>query len=302
MTKPDPNDPDAPRKRSPYEPLHRNPDFFTRNNAFFMYQPYIDAQATYLKDFVTALINRGTPMNTILGYALQNEQKFEVLRPPFVMTNTDPDVRKVKIAARTEPYDMDNADAREAAMNDSLVHWMNSLRAAVRSVHPNANVGSGFWNPYGDEESRKMKPDGVLGPVELRSKPNALLDRNRSQADFVDIHEYPSYKAPGTTFEAKAKNQALKLIPDYRIPRMMGEVGLLRSLAANAEKGSEIMRDWQVVTCSRDGGYFRGWIHWLHDPTMPDGQRFYDLEDPRDPDRFMANLLSPEQRPDPCVA
>lgn len=240
-------------------------------NSMYLSRGGLQANARFFGDLARGLVDRGARLDALLAYELRNELYFTELYPPFSL-------RSGRVAtANGRIYDMAVAAEKVRMLEENLVHWVDTMRAAIRAVDPTALVTVGFFQPKGPNTSR-------VGDDSLIETEAVIL---RSTADFIDLHGYP-----GGELDLSQIVENFKLPAVTAKPILMGEFGSERQAHATADDAVRALVEWQVESC-RYG--FDGWLVWTWD----------SLEQPAfwnalDADGALAHALSPLVRPDPC--
>jgi hypothetical protein len=244
------------------------PAFAGYRNAFYLTPQAVSATRRYWRDIVTGLIARGAPTDAVLAYELVNEQWMFQDQPPLSLTSGS-------VTTTTGTYDMADPQQKKRMVADGLVAYADALRAEIRSHDPTALVTMGFFLPG-------VAPGWYTDPAPLLE---------RSTLDLLDFHAYPGPLSVG----AHARHFGMLGHPEK--PVLMGEYGAFRFRYATVEAAARALVRWVADSC-RAG--FDGWLYWTYRPAAPSaGDRTWGLIDR---DGFLADLLSPRDHPDPCVA
>ena len=245
------------------------PDFAGYRNSYYLTPAAVSATRRYWHDLVSGLIDRGAPLEQVLGWQLVNEQWMFADQPPLSL-------REGLVTTTTGSYDMADPDERERMVSDGLLYYIAEVRAEIRALDPDGLVTMGFFVP------RLVAPGWT---VETRS----LLER--AELDFFDFHLYPG------PLSLKDHVRAFGMIGHTRTPIVMGEVGAFRQRYGTVEAAGRAVSEWIADSCALG---FDGWLYWTHRPANPEiGARTWGLTDE---DGFLLRLLSPDAQPDPCVA
>jgi hypothetical protein len=146
------------------------------------------------------------------------------------------------------------------------------VRAAIRRLDPGALVTMGFFAEF--------PGDNRVVPI-----PSMLTD---SALDLVDLHLYPGV---GHTLEEQVDQ--IGLTDAVTKPVVMGEFGAFRFAYGSARLGAYELARWQADSCAHG---FEGWLTWLW--ANRDGEVYGALQGKA----AIADLLSPDEMPDPCDA
>ncbi len=240
-------------------------------NSVYLATGGIEATRAYFQDFTRALIERNAPFDAMLAYELRNELHFTDTRPPFSLTSGQ------VTAANGKTYDMSRPADRDRLLQEGLVFWFDTMRAAILQLDPTALVTVGFFQPHGPNTSR-------IGDDRLIETEEVIL---RSTADFIDLHGYP-----GGDLNLRQIVENYKLPPVTDKPIILGEFGAEDPPYATIEEALRVILDWQTESC-RYG--FDGWVFWSWDG--PEQAQFWKATDAGG---AIERALSPRERPDPC--
>lgn len=252
------------------------PDF-DHGNCLLLSEPGVAAYVRFFQDFVQGLLDRNAPLDIILGYQLRNEVSFENNQPPLNRTSG------TVTTANGKTYDMASASDKEDMVNEGLVFWANTVRAAILELDPTALVTAGFFAPNVPHEWRP----GDWRLVRTRS---VLRD---SDLDFLDFHPYPGV---GLTMLQQAENYGMM---DYHEkPIVLGELGAFRNLYDSPEQAAQILRSWQAEACEVG---FDGFLLWYWDAQnwAIAGDNVWS---PHDGNGEIARVMAPVFHPDPCFS
>ena len=246
---------------------------FNLMNLNYLSPAGLAANIEFFKDFVQSLFDLRAPTDAIFSYELRNEMFYETNQPPLSLTQG-----KIT-AANGEVYDMTSSQDKEKMVNENLVYWIDTVRAAILEKDPTALVSVGFFQPQTPNPSR-------VGDARLAVTEPAIW---KSQADFIDLHAYPGYEL---SLPQYVENFGVKDMQQK--PILMGEFGAEVSRFVSTDLATQRLISWQVESC-RYG--FDGWLFWTWDAT-------------EQPDFFNALLdhgriekaLAPLTRPDACSA
>ena len=233
----------------------------------------VAANARFFGDFVDGLLERGAPMDTILGYELRNELYFDGSSPPFSQT------AGTVTPADGRSYDLARAADRRAIVENGIVHWADAVRAEIRRHDPTALVGIGFFVPQEPNPAR---------PGDTRIVETAKVIAS-SSLDFVDLHAYPKADLP---LPGLLQNFGVARPPAKVL--LMGEMGAFRNLF-DAATGAQALVSWEADSCSAG---FDGWLLWTWDSAGGADETWNATDD----GGLIAAALAPLHRADPCSA
>jgi hypothetical protein len=246
-------------------------DDFGGTNSEYLLLGGIMVGQQFWSDLVLALIAQEAPLDAILAYAIRNEFFFETSAAPLNWS-----YGRVTTANGTT-YDMAFEEDRQRMMDEGVVLYIDTIRAAILQVDPTALVTIGFFPPDRPNTWNSA-------PRRIRTYP-AIWN---SSADFIDLHPYPGGYNLGQLVENfEMQDFAAK-------PVLMGEVGAARSSYASAASASLALHDWQVDSCNYG---FDGWLLWTWDSTEQ-----ADFYNGLDDGGLINQALAPVNRPDPCAA
>jgi hypothetical protein len=240
-------------------------------NAMYLSSGGVEANARFFGDFARALVGRGARLDSLLAYELRNELYFTNLYPPFSLSSG------MVTTANGRTYDLAAAGDQVRMLEENLVSWVDTMRAAILEIDPTALVTVGFFQPKGPNTSRV----GDDREIETR----AVIAE--STADFIDLHGYP-----GGELNLRQIVDNFKLPEHPSKPLLLGEFGAERNAYATVDDAVRALVEWQVESC--DHG-FTGWLVWTWDSV--EQPEFWNAVDG---DRAIADALSPVRRPDPC--
>ncbi len=194
-----------------------------RDNNIFMHQGYINAQAAFWKDVITAIKNIEPDLiNIVFGYDLWNEAIMDGGSKPFSLTSG-----QIK-PADGGTYDMASAASRQQLIKNSAKYWANQISAAIKSVDPQALVTTSL-------------------PHFTNFIPMSAFAE--SSFDFLDVHVYLGLMNVVNAYNLSSLSKNKPLI--------LGEFGPYPSYDFN---GSAVtLRDWQISSCNYG---FDGWLLW----------------------------------------
>lgn len=260
---------------------------FERFNAFALSADFVEAAADYLRLLVAGLAEAGAPLASFLGWLLSNEHAYLKDRAPLSLTEG------LVRTADGRTYDMAVPGQKAQMCDANLVHWIDTLRTAVRDVDPDALVGPGFFAPRFLRENptdvRRVRTHWAIADPE----------RGGSTADFVDVHCYPHFgpRSLGSAARLQAQVDSLE-VSSRRKPLLMGEFGALRTAYPTAAQAGSVLRAWQRASCRTRRGDFSGWVAWQWDSEESNDLRAYwNLSEARG---AVNAAVAPVARPDPC--
>jgi len=236
----------------------------------------VDANADFWAALAARLTAQPALREAILSFELRRQAYLRSDQAPLSLSSG------TVTAANGQTYDLALAAERQALMDDGLVHWADTARAAIRAVDPTALVSLGFLWPQGPHAARS-------GDARV-TRMKAVLDR--STLDFVSPLVYPgleltlpqyvaNYELPSTTAK----------------PVLMAEFGAPTATYASTAVAAEALQTWQADSCAAG---FDGWLLWTWDTV---GVR------PGEPAVWNAlagggllqRALAPTIRTDPCA-
>lgn len=230
--------------------------------------------------FWTALVQRLTAQpvlrETILSYELRREAFFRADQAPLTLASG------TVTPANGQTYDLAVAAERQALMDEGLVHWADSVRAAIRAVDPTALVSLGFLWPQSPNPAR-------IGDPRV-SRMQAVQDD--SELDFVSPRVVPGLEL---TLPQYVANYELPAITAK--PVLMAEVGAPTASFGTAAMAAEALQTWQADSCPAG---FDGWLLWTWDTT---GERAGEppVWNGQAASGLLERALAPTIRTDPCA-
>lgn len=253
-------------------------------NLFYLNSKFVSAKQRYVTDFIQGLKARGAPMDAIFAYAIENEQYYNKSQAPLNLSSG------LISTANGGTYDMSNSVSKQQMQDANLVYFVNVVRTAIRSVHPDALVTIGFFTP----KALPVWDDRIVRP--FWAIQDATL--GGSSADFIDLHLYVEH---GTVEEQLS---SLGSPSPGQKPLVLGEFGALKTSYVSASKAAEALRNFQINACSSSLRFvgFMPWI-WDRNPssatemTVGDIANFYAVTDEGG---AINGVLAPIVRPDPC--
>lgn len=241
-------------------------------NALYLSRGGVDANVRFFTDFVQALLDRGAALDALWAYELRNELYFQADAAPFSLHSG------IVTTANGESYDLADPAAHTRMLEENLVSWADTMRAAIRTLDPTALVTIGFFEPYGPNPSR-------IGDERIIETGAVIAD---SSLDFIDLHGYP-----GGSIDLGQLAENFKLPTLTEKPIVLGEFGAFSNVYPTAEIAAQALISWQAASCPLG---FDGWLFWTWD-AGGGGQVWNGT----DADAVIANALAPVNRPDPCA-
>jgi hypothetical protein len=258
------------------------PDNVEGINEVFMSSGYITAAERFWTDVVTWIKTADRRLlSTVFSYDIWNEPAFQSDQKPFSLT------RGLVSPVGGGQYDMSDPDSRQAAADRSAQHWANQIAHAIKEVDPLALTTASVFTPRGVGRSGY---DGVQPSTDSRA-PMRALALSQSSLDYVDLHTYPTGPRYSLTEDLESAEIG-SLAADK--PRIIGEVGALRSAFRNGLAAALLLANLQSASCRHS---IRGWVLWTWDSDVFDEPGFWSaLENNGAINRVMA----PVNRPDGC--
>jgi hypothetical protein len=230
--------------------------------------------------FWTALVQRLTAQSalreTILAYELRREAHFRADVAPLSLASG------TVTAANGQVYDLAVAAERQALMDDGLVHWADTVRAAIRAVDSTALVSVGFLWPQSPNPARMGDPRVTRMRAVLDSSTLDFVSPRLSPGLELTLPQYvANYELPATTAK----------------PVLMAEFGAPTATHATLAAAAEALQTWQADSCAAG---FDGWMLWTWDTV---GQRTGEpaFWNGQDGNGVLERALAPTVRTDPCA-
>ena len=245
-------------------------------NAQYLTSAGVSANAAFWAALAGRLTAQPVLRETILSYELRREAYFRSDQAPLTLASG------TVTPANGQSYDLAVPAERQALMDDGLVHWADSVRAAIRAVDPTALVSLGFLWPQGPNPAR-------IGDPRV-SRMRAVLDD--SQVDFVSPRVVPGLEL---TLPQYVENYELPATTAK--PVLMAELGAPTASSPTAAVAAETLQSWQADSCAAG---FDGWLLWTWDT---DGERAGEppMWDGQDAGGLLERALAPTIRTDPCA-
>jgi hypothetical protein len=262
---------------SPYtERLEPLPASIHGLNAAYLAPGYLRAKEKYLGAFIAGL-QQVEPrcLEAVCAYDLSNELCF-FGAPPFTLaggTVTAPNGHTYRLP-----------EQRQALADDAAVFYINRMCAAIRAAQPDALVCAGVFT---------YRAVGKTGPGDFRLdkagwknrypfRPLAIL---RSQADFLDLHFYPSnaaeFERDLQSIEFPAVQRAAR---ELGKPVVAGEFGAFKGTFPTAAGAAQWMAElggrYAALGCA-------GWLYW----TLDTHEQSSELWHARDADDLIYRRL-----------
>jgi len=254
---------------------HNCPQYpmFDDVNLFHLCAGTVATTVQFWHDFVSALISKGAPLQTVLAYELTNEYYYSASAAPLTWTTG------TITTANGKTYDMGSATSRQAMMDDGLVFFTNQIRGAIIALDPTSLVTVGFFVPQGPNPTR-------VGDTRISQVYPAIAN---STADFVDLHAYPLQG--DLTLDQVVQNFGFVGYQQQK-PVMMAEFGGFKSEYATAADAAVGLSAWQSQSCTY---HFTGWLLWTWDT---DEQT--ELWNANSSNGEIGLKLAPTAKVDPC--
>lgn len=249
-----------------------NETFGGANNEF-LNPKAVPIYVDYWRSLVQALVDRGAPLDAIWAYELRQEHSFSLDQPPLSLD------AGLVTTANGETYDMASPEDKDRMIDEGVTYWADTIRAAVLDIDPTALVTVGFFVPNA--------PNPVMDPDDPRFVRTAYFLSN-STMDFFDLHHYPGN---GVDDAEIWENFGIAGVDDK--PLVLGEFGAYKDWFADTSSAAAAVMGLQVASC-RVG--FDGWLVWSWR-----GDLATDIWWASDGDGEIAEVVSPRDRPDPCV-
>ncbi len=242
-------------------------------NLYYLESAYLTAQKNYLRDVITTLQADQANMSDIFSFELQGETYFKFNLWPL-------DLPSGTVSTVTGEYDMANPYSRANMMDESTLHWENTLAQEIHTDLPGSLVAVGFT------QGLAAFPEDRIGRPESSLTSSSLVD-------YVDFHMYP-------VFGTMSSQVAAIGVPAARVtkPIILGEFGEYLAEASTPEAAAARLVAWQEQSCHIDGFRFDGWLAWTWDIPLSDGN-LYNMVDGGE---AIARALAPTFRPRACAS
>ncbi|HET7855468.1 MAG TPA: discoidin domain-containing protein [Gaiellaceae bacterium] len=242
------------------------------SNLDFLTNGGVQANASFWADFAAALLRQKAPTDVVLAYELRNEAHFDARAKPFNLS------AGTLAAPNGRTYDLASRAQKDQLLDDSLVFWIDRVRAAIRAVDHTALVSIGFFAPQEPNATRAGDARLIRTRAAIRS----------STADFVDLHTYPGLEL--TLLEAMENFGVDGTVPK---PVVLGEMGAFKSAYPALDEAPYALEAWQQESC-RFG--VDGWLLWTWDTEEQP-----ELWNAQSGGGAIARAIGPAGRPDPCA-
>jgi F5/8 type C domain len=249
---------------------------FAGENLHYLTSTGVAANAAFWSALVQRLTAHDALHEAILAYELRREAHFRSDQRPLTLASG------TVTAANGKRYDLAVAPDRQGLMDDGLVHWADTVRAAIRSVDPTALVSLGFLWPQAPNAAR------VGDPRVTRMR--AVLDD--SAVDFVSPRVHPGLELTLPQYVAN-----YELPATTKKPVLMAEFGAPTAAHPTLPVAAEALQTWQADSCAAG---FDGWLLSTWDTT---GQRTGDpaMWNAVSGGGLLGRGLAPTVRTDPCA-
>lgn len=244
---------------------------FNMNNIHFLSSAGLEANTLYFQDFVHYLIDHNASLDMIFSYQLRNEMFFDMDFSPFSLSSG------LITGLNRQSYDMSNPDDKKRMINENMVIWMDTIRAAILELDPTALVSIGFFWPQEPNPAR-------IGDPRYVNTSSAIWE---SKLDFIDLHAYP---ASELTIDQYVENFGINGMEEK--PIIMGEFGVSTHEVPSVDRAAQTLMNWQVDSCQFG---FDGWFLWTWD--IHENNDFYSAKSDQGQ---ISEALAPINRPDPC--
>ena len=163
-------------------------------------------------------------------------------------------------------YDLGVDGDRQNLVDAATFNLIGTVRAAVRAVDSSILVSMGAFTIWeGDRPGASF--DGVHGEtasIKERYPVRPFMIGRYSEADFVDLHVYPSPGAWSLTNELAADEIGPTTI--LAKPLLMGEYGVARPTFPTLASAISVLSTFPTEACAFG---FSGWLLWMWDATLP---------------------------------
>lgn len=247
-------------------------DLVDNVNLIPLTQGGIRAYSEFWTDVVRELRRHNAPLDVIFAYEVWDELSFDSRYKPFTLSSG------TFRAPNGRAYNLAREDDIRQLMDDSLVHWVDETRKAIRLVDPTALVTIAFFEPQEPNRSR-------VGDTRMLSTKGTIY---QSSADFVDIHPYP-----GVELTLPQYMQNFGISGPTPKPVVIGEFGAFKFAYPSPDAAVPALLAWQRDSC-RYG--VDGWLLWTWD-TQEQPELWNALSD----GGVIERALAPNNRPDPCA-
>jgi hypothetical protein len=230
-------------------------DTRTNQNAYILNQQFVDIESAEWKNVVSGIkAADALLLSTIFGYDAMNEVELYDNQAPFSQASGT-----VQLIDGNS-YDMSSALSRQQAADDSDIYWANQMTRAIKGLDPQALVTASVYTPYATGRSGFDGLQNNASDHRMPARPTAL---QRSNLDYLDAHFYVT----NATYNLAADMHSAEFdtLPVQK-PRVMGEFGVFKSVAADAATALAKLNSLQSNSCLNS---FNGWLLWTwNDPHM----------------------------------
>ena len=247
-------------------------DHFQSANNEFLNPAAVPVYVNYWESVISALIEAGAPLDVIWAYELRQEHHFHWNYAPMNLESG------LITTANGTTYDLANPEDKTRLIDEGLVYWADTLRAAIHALDPTALVTVGFFVPNEPHPVRGNDPRLVRTSYFLRN----------ASVDFVDLHHYAGN---GVDDNQIWENFGLVGVDD--MPIVLGEQGAIHDWYSSEDRAAGAVMGLEVASC-RVG--FDGWLVWGWR-----GDQLRDIWWASEGEGMIARVVSPLERPDPCA-
>jgi hypothetical protein len=246
-------------------------------NAHYLTAPGVEAAVAYWTDLLTGLIERGAPLDTVLGWQLLNEQWYFNNDAPLNLESG------MVTTANGQSYDMASEAQKRQMLADSMIYYMEAVSAAIRDLDPTALITMGFFSTPGGGTFNEA--------IDFRYVDTADL-LGRAPLDFFDFHAYPG--DAGVTLSEIAED--FGMVGFEAKPIILGEYGGFQDRYDSANSAARAMAAWMAASCEAG---FDGWLYWTYAPApLVVGDSAYGFISD---ENLIMEALAPSLQPDPCA-
>ncbi|MEW5871548.1 MAG: hypothetical protein AB1894_19900 [Chloroflexota bacterium] len=226
-----------------------------QSNAYFLHLGGVAMQARYWGDLLLALVERGAPLDVILGWELKEEYFLYAQRPPLAGYSGQVTTANGMI------YNVDLAERWQEMIVESTQYWVETLAGVIKQRDSQALVSVGLTPPAApngyESQGRYGLSLSMLGAAPL---------------DFVDFQ----VQIDGELTLQQAAENFGALDEDTR-PVILGASGLSKEVAPSVYSAQTLAANWLAEACTLG---VDGWLQWTYD-AQPDGLQppFWSLLD-----------------------
>jgi hypothetical protein len=250
---------------------------FAGANLDFLTTGGVDGNVAFWTAFVQRLTAQEQLRETILSYELRRQAHYRSDEAPLSLSSG------TVVTANGGSYDLAIAAERQALMDENLVNWADSVRAAIRAVDPTALVSLGFIWPQAPNPARSGDP--------RVSRLRYALDN--SALDFVSPRVYPGLELTLAQYVANYELPAVTAKPV-----LMAELGAPTAAYTTAAAAAEALQTWQAQSCAFG---FDGWVLWTWD-TVGELSGEPAVWNAQAAGGLLERALAPSIRTDPCAS